>query len=415
MKLLVVTQYFSPENFRINDLVAGLVARGHEVTVLTGQPNYPGGRFFTGYGWFGRRRERLLGAEVVRVPLVARGNGRAPRLMLNYLSFVWFASVAVIFRLRGAFDAIFVFEPSPVTVAIPAIIARRRFGAPILFWVLDLWPESLSAAGPLRSPRVLRWVGRGVRWLYARCERILVQSRGFVPNLKALGVSESKIRYFPNWIEAEYEPSIVLPHLGGPERRIGEFRIVFAGNIGVAQDFPAILDAATRVAEQVPNVRWVIAGEGRMADWVHSEVERRGLGAVFEFLGQLPAAVMPSVFAEADALLVTLRPDPVFSLTIPGKVQSYLSAGKPVLAMLDGEGARIVTQSGGGFACAAGDSGALAELVARLARLPEAEKAAIGHSGRDYALGEFGRAMLFDRLESWIRELLVERDRKGQT
>ena len=161
MRLLVVSQYFSPENFRINDLVAGLMARGHQVTVLTGQPNYPQGRFFAGYGWLGPRHETLFGAEVVRVPLIPRGTGGGLRLMLNYLSFVVTGIWGALFRLRGGFDAIFVFEVSPVTVGIPAIVASRRFRAPVLFWVLDLWPESLEATGAVRHRGVLALVERG--------------------------------------------------------------------------------------------------------------------------------------------------------------------------------------------------------------------------------------------------------------
>jgi len=408
MRLLVVTQYFSPENFRINDLVSGLHARGHVVTVLTGQPNYPIGVFSVGYGWRGPRSEVLLGAKVFRVSLIARGHGGAVRLVLNYLSFAFFASLAASFRLRGTFDAIFVFEPSPVTVGIPAVIAGRRFKAPILFWVLDIWPESISATGAVHSRRLLDWVGYGVRWIYGRCARILVQSRAFVPSVAAYGIPDSRIKYFPNWIEFEYETSADWPKSHGQERLPGEFRLVFAGNVGVAQDFPAILDAASIVAEMVPQVRWVVAGDGRMLAWVRSEVAKRGLNRGFEFLGQLPSAAMPSVFGTADALLVTLRPDPVFSLTIPGKVQSYLSSGKPVLAMLDGEGARVIEEAHAGMTCGAGDVAGLVENVKKLVAMPLAEREAMGACGRAYALAEFDREILFDKLEGWFAEAVEE-------
>lgn len=409
MKLLVVTQYFSPENFRINDLVAGLVTRGHLVVVLTGQPNYPGGKFFAGYGWHGPRNETMFGASIVRVPLFARGRGGgAVGLLLNYLSFAIFASFAARFRLSGVFDAIFVFEPSPVTVGIPAVIAGRRFKAPILFWILDIWPESLSATGAVRSRRLLDWVGYGVRWIYTRCARVLVQSRAFVLSVAAYGIPESRIKYFPNWIESEYEKPDDSPRSHGPERLPGEFRLVFAGNVGVAQDFPAILEAASIVAEVAPQVRWVVAGDGRMLAWARSEVAKRGLVPKFEFLGQLPPTMMPSVLGDADALLVTLRPDPVFSLTIPGKVQSYLSSGKPVLAMLDGEGGMVIEEAQAGMTCGAGDVAGLVESVKKLAAMPVAEREAMGARGRAYAQAEFGREMLFDKLEAWFAEAVEE-------
>lgn len=408
MKLLVVTQYFAPENFRINDLVAGLVSRGHSVLVLTGQPNYPGGKFFAGYGWHGPSNETMFGASVVRVPLFARGCGGAVGLLLNYLSFAIFASFAARFRLSGVFDAIFVFEPSPVTVGIPAVIAGRRFKAPILFWVLDVWPESLSATGVVRSRRLLGWVGYGVRWIYTRCARVLVQSRAFVSSIAAYGVPVSRIKYFPNWIESEYETPTDSPRSQGLERLPSEFRLVFAGNVGVAQDFPAILEAASIVAEVAPQVRWVVAGDGRMSAWARSEVAKRGLDGRFEFLGQLPSSAMPSVFSTADALLVTLRSDPVFSLTIPGKVQSYLSSGKPVLAMLDGEGARVIEEAHAGMTCGAGDVAGLVENVKKLAAMPVAECEAMGARGRAYARAEFDREMLFDKLEAWFAEAVEE-------
>lgn len=413
MKLLVVTQYFQPENFRVNDLVSGLVARGHDVTVLTGQPNYPTGKFFQGYGWLGPRQEVLLGAEVVRVPLISRGSGGTIRLVLNYLSFACAGFFAVFSRLRGPFDAVFVFEPSPVTVGVPAVFASRRFNAPVLFWVLDLWPESLSATGAINSRCLLSLVGKGVRWIYSRCEQVLVQSKAFVSKLEALGVPPSRIKYFPNWIEAEYA-GISVEHIDVQWGKVeNEFRIVFAGNIGVAQDFPAIIEAAEKVAATVPRVRWVIAGDGRMAEWVRSEVSCRGLEERFFFLGQLPSDKMPSLFSTADALLVTLKSDPVFSLTIPGKVQSYLSAGKPVLAMLDGEGAKVISESGGGFTCRAGDSQRLAELIVDLAADSSEKRAGIGIKGREYAVSEFGREVLFDRLEEWFSEAIISFHRKG--
>lgn len=410
----MVSQYFHPENFRVNELVTGLLARGHKVTVLTGQPNYPDGRFFPGYGWCGPRRELLLGADVVRVPLVARGGGGTVRLALNYLSFAVSASLGVLFRLSGTFDVIFVFEPSPITVGVPAAVARRRFRAPILFWVLDLWPDSLAAAGAIRSPIILRTVGKLVRWVYGHCDRVLVQSRAFVDNVVAHGAPAAGVRYFPNWIESDYTGHAVGGGSGGPARIEGEFRIVYAGNIGAAQDFPTILDAAQRLAGSATQVRWIVAGDGRMASWVKDEVERRGLDERFTFLGQLPSAAMSAIFADADALLVALRPDPVFSLTIPGKVQSYLSAGKPVLAMLDGEGARVIMESGGGLASAAGDAAGLVASVVRLLGMTPDQRVAMGQCGRDFARQEFGREALFDRLEAWIRESVAEWSHRNQ-
>lgn len=404
MKLLVVSQYFAPENFRINDLVAGLVARGHEVTVLTGLPNYPQGRFFDGYGWRGPRRETLLGADVVRVPLIPRGAGGGVRLVLNYFSFVVAGVWGAFFRLHGDFDAIFVFEVSPVTVGIPAIAASRRFRAPVLFWVLDLWPESLVATGAIRHPGALALVGRCVRWIYQRCARVLVASQAFVPSVVEFGARPADVRYFPNWVEGDYrtQGDAELPTL--PEG----FLVVFAGNLGAAQDLPAVL-RAVQATRDLAGVHWVFAGDGRMAGWAREEVVRRGLGDCVHFLGQLSSAKMPALFARAGALLVSLRPEPIFAKTVPGKVQSYMASGRPVLAMLDGEGARLVAESGGGLACAGGDAEALADRVRTLVAMTDAQREAMGRAGQAYADAHFDRDRLFDQLVGWIDEVVKER------
>jgi colanic acid biosynthesis glycosyl transferase WcaI len=409
MNVLIVTQYFWPENFRVNELVAGFVTRGHAVTVLTGQPNYPGGSFFPGYGWRGPRSEEAYGARIMRVPMFARRSAGALRLFLNYLSFAFFASIAARFRLRGPIDAIIVFEPSPITVGIPAVVASRRFSAPILFWVLDLWPDSLTAAGAVQSPAVLASVARLVRWIYGNCTRVLVPSRGFVANVEHHGTPTSRIRYFPNWMESDFDSVATGAETLRPSP--AGFNIVFAGNIGAAQGFPEIIAAAERVAISCPKVCWIIAGDGRMSDWARAEATRRGLADRMVFLGQQPPSSMPDLFACADALLVSLKADPVFSRTIPGKVQSYLGAGRPILAMLDGEGARIVTEAGAGLTCAAGDWEALASNVQALVATGTAERTEMGGRGRAYALREFSREPLLDRLEAWCAEAIADFER----
>ena len=407
MRLLIVSQYFWPENFRINDLVADMVERGHEVTVLTGQPNYPSGRFFPGYGWTRRSTEHYQGARVVRVPLVPRGSAGAIRLALNYVSFAVFGALGVWLRLRGKFDAVFVFEVSPVTVGIPAIVASRRFKAPILFWVLDLWPESLAAAGGVQSPRVLRAVDRLVRWIYRNCARVLVQSRAFIPEIARHGVPHSNIVYFPGWGESLFQPlrqadSALLPPL--PDG----FKVLFAGNIGEAQDLPAVLQAAGLLRDRV-DIHWLIVGDGRMAAWAKAEGQRRGLSQV-HFLGRHPLESMPHFYAAADALLLPLKREPIFALTIPGKLQSYLACARPILAMLDGEGARIVQESGAGLTCPAGDAEGLAAQVLKLAAMPGAERRAMGLSGRKNYEANFDRTRLFDQLETWLEDAMQERN-----
>jgi glycosyltransferase involved in cell wall biosynthesis len=409
MKILIVTQYFWPEDFRINDLALGLLDRGHEVTVYTGKPNYPGGRFFPGYGFLGRSAEDYRGISVIRVPLIPRGDGGPVRLALNYLSFALLASLLAPLRCPGRFDLILVYEPSPVTVGLPALVLKRVKRAPLLFWVQDLWPETLSATGAVCSRWILGLVDRLVRFIYRRCELVLAQSQAFSPYLQAQGVPEARIRYFPNSAEALYQPVAAEPRSAENRLMPVGFRVMFAGNIGAAQDFQTIIGAAERLRES-RDIHWIVVGDGRLADWVDREIGRRGLRDTVHLLGRHPVESMPRFFALSDVMLVTLKNEPIFALTIPSKIQSYLACGRPVVAALDGEGARVVEESGAGVAVKAGDAAALAEAVLKLHRMPAPEREAMGLRGREYFRQHFERSLLLSRLEAWERELAAERE-----
>ena len=405
MRLLVVTQYFWPEPFRINDLVEDLVARGHQVTVLTGQPNYPEGRIHPAFKAAPGDFAEYAGAEVVRVPILPRGKGSL-RLALNYLSFVLSGLFVGTWRLRGrACDAIFVFQTSPITAALPALWFRRLKRAPLLMWVLDLWPESLAAVGVVTSPRLLAQVGRLVSFIYRRCDRILAQSEAFFPNIARYSGEASRVRYFPGWAEPIFQGSLeqvpVAPELAPFQ---DTFNVMFAGNLGEAQDFPAILDAAVALKDRA-DIRWLIVGDGRAAEALRTGIRDRGLEERVFLLGRHPLERMPAFMRGAHALLVSLRKDPAFSLTIPGKVQAYMAAGLPVLGMLDGEGARVITEAGAGLTCPAGDGAALAGRVQELAGLPEAERRAMGLRGRAFCAQAFDRTTLISALEGWMEEV----------
>lgn len=404
MHVLIVTQYFWPENFRINDVALGLKERGHEVTVLTGQPNYPDGRFFPGYGFLSRMEEGYHGIRVLRVPLIPRGNGGTLRLLLNFCSFALFASVFGAWRCRGSYDAILVFEPSPVTVGIPAIVLKKLRGAPILFWVQDLWPESLSATGATESRRILSIVESLVRSIYRQCDRILVQSEAFRAPIERLGVKHEDIMYFPNSAEPFYQPLSLDREAPEHGHLPKGFRIVFGGNIGKAQSFETILDAAELLKGR-QDIHWIILGDGRMFSWVYDEVRSRGLGQTVHLLGRFPPESMPRYFALADVLLVTLLNQPIFSLTIPSKVQSYLACGKPIIAALGGEGARVVQEAGAGLTPTPEDAKALAHAVLTMYQIPEDARRTMGLRGRSYFETHFERALLLERLDGWITEV----------
>lgn len=405
MRILIVSQYFWPENFRINDLAEGFVEKGHEVTVLTGIPNYPQGTFFDGYGLFTNRSQEHKGINIRRVPLIPRGNGGSIRLILNYLSFAFIASILAPAVCPEKYDLIFVFESSPVTVGFPAILLKKLKKIPMLFWILDIWPESLSATGAIKSPALLGYIERGVRFIYRHCDRILVSSRGFVQKVEATGGYNGPIEYFPNWIEPQYSVNTpVLPEINVPELPSG-FIVMFAGNIGMAQDFPTIIAAADEL-RTMPDIHWVILGDGRNMGWVQQQIIGRKLEQQVHLLGRYPPETMPSFFTKADVLLLTLRREPIFALTVPGKLQSYMVSGKPIVAGLDGEGAKLITEAQCGYVCPAEDPVQLANNILDIYKLPPDDRKDLGEAGRKYCQKYFDRANQLDKLENIMLDVL---------
>ncbi|QVE16157.1 glycosyltransferase family 4 protein [Pseudomonas cichorii] len=409
LKVLVVTQYFWPENMRINDLVRDLSAKGHEVTVLTGLPNYPEGKVFESYREKPEGFSQYCGAEVIRVPLVPRGK-RSLTLVLNYLSFFISASTLGAFKLRGRkFDTIFVYAVSPVMAAIPALVIGRLKRAPVFVWVLDLWPETLRAVGVLKQPLLLGLIGKVVSWIYNRTDYLLLQSHGFLDNVRRYctrPITDDRLVYFPSWAEDDFSSSSPpLCDLIKPDPNV--FTVVFAGNLGEAQDFPAVLDAAESLrASNV--VRWVIVGDGRMSEWIAEQIASRQLDNV-HLLGRHPLEAMPGLFAQADALLVSLKTNDVFEKTIPGKVQAYLASGRPILGMINGEAARVINESGAGFACDSGDAQGLAAITRALADAGQTQRESMGRAGRNYYEQHYAKGNLLMRLETLFRQATLRK------
>jgi len=407
MRILIVSQYFWPESFRINDLALALKERGHQVSVLTGLPNYPEGNIFEGYGWSSMGRTDYEGITLLRVPLFGRRQGRSWQLALNYLSFVLSASLLGPLLCRDKYDVIFVFEPSPFTVGIPAILLRWLKKAPILFWVQDLWPESIVATGAIRSPWLVGLIGKMVRSIYRRCDRVLVQSRGFIEPAKAAGALDDRIEYFPNWAEEIYRP--VAVEVNAPERAKfpDGFNILFAGNLGAAQSLETLILAADKLKNE-PNIHWLILGGGRQESWLREKIAELCLEKTVHLLGRFPVEEMPRYFSLADALLVTLSRDPIFTQTIPSKVQSYLACGKPIIGAIDGEGAKVIEESGAGFVVPAEDSVALVAKVLELHQMPSDKREKMGKCGMTYYERNFNREKLVSRLEKVMIEVRKE-------
>ncbi len=394
MKVLIVSQYFWPESFRINELARSLAEKDVEVEVLTGKPNYPRGDIFDGYRAWGCQQESNHGIVIHRIPLLARRRGGL-RLALNYLSFVITGILFAPWLLRGRkFDVIFVYAPSPILQAIPAIFLGWLKGCPVVLWVQDLWPASLSATGYVRNQIVLNLVERVVRFIYRHVDLLLVQSEAFIGPVSALA-SGTPVKYYPNSVDESFSvPSItvvpVVPGLGSG------FSVMFAGNIGTAQAVEVIVEAAALLKEQM-DIHFVVLGDGSRREWMLQEAKKRGLENL-HLPGRFPVETMPGFMQQASVLLVTLADQEIFSFTIPSKVQAYLAAGRPILACLNGEGASLVAASGAGLTAPAEDGKALAAAILQLYRMSPQEQEAMGAKGRLYYAQHFSHDMLADQL-----------------
>jgi glycosyltransferase involved in cell wall biosynthesis len=397
MKILIVSQYFWPETFRINDLVKELVERGHDVSVLTGKPNYPQGKIYKGYGFFSHNRDVYYGAKVYRVPLIPRGKGTGLHLVFNYLSYVVSASTFVAFN-RKKFDVSLTFAISPITQMYPALLHKKLYGSRAYLWVQDLWPESVAAAGKMGSPTVINALTKMVRNIYKKTDGVLVQSEAFIPSIVQKGISQDKIEFIPNWAEdiftKQFDANIDKYKSIIPDG----FVVMFAGNIGEAQDFESIVNAAERT-KHIKDIKWVIVGDGRKKDWVEKEVAARELSETFFLLGRYPVEEMPYFFNNADILLLTLKDEEIFSLTIPSKVQSYLAFGKPIASMINGIGNKVINDAQCGFTANAGDADKLAENIIKAYNAPASTLKQLGTNGKDYYTKEFDKAAIIDRLE----------------
>ncbi|MGB5406317.1 MAG: glycosyltransferase family 4 protein [Thiogranum sp.] len=402
MKILVSSQHFWPENFRINDLVQALIERGLKVDVLTGKPNYPEGRYFPGYRGWGCQREQWSGATIFRVPLAARGSGRALRLVINYLSFIGSGLLFAPWLLRRrSYNVVFVYASSPLLQAIPAIFLSWLKQCPVVVWIEDLWPESLAATGYVRNRLILAGVGRVVRFIYRHSDLLLVPSRAFEPSVAAAAPGKP-IVYYPNSVEAVFcDPAIgEQPDVPGLDTG---FPVVFAGNIGTAQVVDVIVEAASLLSAY-SDIRFVMLGGGSRREWLLQEVQARGLTNVY-IPGRYPVEEMPGILKKASALLVTLADEPIFSVTVPGRIQTYLAAGRPILASLNGEGARLVIEAEAGLASPAEDPRALADAVLQLFRMAPAEREKMGMNGRRYFSEHFDRELLVDQLLDHFRSV----------
>lgn len=396
MRILIVTSHFYPENFKCNDMAFELLRRGHDVTVLTPIPDYPQGKYYDGYGIFRRRDELVNGVRVIRTFVTPRRNASPLWLSLNYLSHTLFSTLRAIWMgLTQKFDTIIVHETSPVTIGIPAVIIKKIRKTPLHFWVLDLWPESLSAAGGIKNKHILNFFGKVTAWLYRNSDTILIGSRGYRESINKLGKFDYKIKYFPNWIDTALCDDISAEVPVFPDG----FNVLFAGNIGDAQDFPHILEAAQILKDS--SINFILIGDGRKKEWVKEKSRELGLDNVF-CLGKYPLEMMLGFFGKADILFFSLKDSPIFSITVPAKLQAYMSSGKPVVAMINGEGRDVISEADCGWSVGAEDSKGLADLLIELSKTDTKVLKEKGENGKRYSQTHYDFTKCIDNLERFI-------------
>jgi len=412
MKILIVSQYFWPETFIISQLSKTLTLQGHQVVVLTGKPNYPEGSIYPGYVEKGVIREQMDNVEVIRIPLRPRKSGSGKDLLLNYLSFAWSGLLRFPWLVRGrSFDVIFVYIPSPITAVIPAILLKYIKRTHLVVWVQDLWPESLSATGFVNNKLVLKLVNYLVKGIYVCSDTLLVQSKAFIAPVSTF-TKHDKIKYYPNAVDDMQDKGGQGANVFLPEQLKAvletNFCVIFAGNIGKAQSIETLISAAHNLRNH-PDIRIVLVGNGSMLEWAQLEVARLQLENVV-FAGSFPFNAMPLIFARAEVLLVSLKAEEIFSYTIPSKVQAYLSAGRPIIASINGEAARIIEEAGAGLSCAAEDVDGLVERIVQLYKMQTEERDVLGQNGREYFLQNFEMELQCKRLVN-IFEQRINKER----
>jgi len=401
MKILLLTQWYPPEPMPLlSDMTETLQALGHEVTVLTGFPNWPSGKLYPGYRLRLWQREERNGVQIIRVPLFPDHSTSAVKRALNFLSFAVSATVLG-FWLVPRPDVMHVIHP-PITIGLPAVVLSFLWRIRFTLEIQDMWPENLQSTGMVRNRAVLRAVASFANWVYRRSAAIRVISPGFRLNLVQKGVGAGKIRVISNWVDTDnYKPLPSEQNFANALGLSGRFNILYAGTIGLAQGLDVILDAAPQLHSQLPQAQFVLAGDGLDYERLKAKAALLGLQNV-RFLGRLPGDMMPQLYACADVLMLHLRSDPLFAITIPHKVFTYLAAGKPALVAAEGDVATLIQSAGAGLVCKPSDPGDLARAVNALYLLAPQERAAMGNNGRRIARECYSRDPLVHQLSQMI-------------
>ena len=392
-KVLVISQYFYPESFRINDLCAAWVSMGYEVSVVTGIPNYPKGRFFKGYGWLKNTTENYQGVFIRRLPIISRGKGFF-RLGINYLSFVVSGFVWSKFTKQQA-DVVFINEVSPMTQALPGIWYAKRKQIPVFLYVQDLWPENIEATIKRPSGRMIRIIDRLVRHIYRSVDVIFTSSQAYINNIASKGIDPHKLHYWPQYAEDFYTPLTSTPD--GPIPQSSSLKVIFTGNIGKAQGLHTLLQAAKDLKGH--NIEFYLVGDGSERNTLRDEYADLDF---IHFIDPVASKEIPKYLAQCDLAYLGLLDQPIYGLTIPAKLQSYLACGIPVVASATGEVERIINEANAGFVAPPEQVKPLVEIFREYATMKDEEKKNLQQNARNYYEANFKRDVLLNQMNPFL-------------
>ena len=400
--ILLISQYFYPEPFRVNDMAAEWVKRGYKVTVLTGIPNYPMGKFYDGYDYRHKRRECWNGVDIIRIPLIPRGNSRnkllnAAGMAANYLSFI-VSGRGWVKKNNVKADLVFTVEVSPMTQALIGTWYKKRYHVPAYLYVQDLWPENVVTVTGIQSKAVIGPINRMVNKIYRETDEIFTTSPSFVKAIvnRKTKVDRKKVHYWPQYAEEFYRPMPRQNIDGIPDG--GSFKIAFTGNIGTAQGLGILPETARLLKTE--NVKFIIVGDGRFLPELERQIEKRRVREKFILLPRVPASRIPEILSACNAGFISFAQTPLWEMTIPAKLQSYMACGKAIIASASGETKRIIQEAECGVCCEIGNAQALADGIRELIR---ADCQDMGRKARKYFRENFDKKKLMDQMDRFIK------------
>lgn len=392
--ILVVSQYFYPEQFRINDICTEWVKRGYKVTVLTGIPNYPQGEYFEGYDLVHKRTEEWNGIRIIRIPLIPRGHNSLG-LVANYFSFVISGFIwKSLTKIKA--DYVFTFEVSPMTQALIGVWYAKKNKIPHYLYVQDLWPENVEIVTGIHSPFILKPIGKMVDYIYKNCDQIFATSPSFVKEICKRGVDEEKVHYWPQYAEEFYRP------MEPSKDRDKRFTITFTGNIGYAQGLDILPKVAEKLKKRHTQVKFLIVGDGRYKDEFENEIRKRNVSEMFELIGRKPAEEIPQILADSDAAFLSFMDNPLFAMTIPAKLQSYMACGVPIVASATGETMRILEEAQCGICCEIGNVEQLVTAIQSMINWNSDKFQEIGNSAHKYYQRMFNKELMLVWMEDYF-------------